>query len=292
MGIRYVCLSGAAVLIFVATAFAQTTGQTPAQTPGQTAGQTETQITLVGCLQREADYRRAQSSGRGGVVGTGAGLTNEFILVNASTATGTTGSAAAPDATGTAGTTTGTSTTGTSTTPGTATPAGTTPADTPASSAPSADCATATGSGEAYELTGTRERELERFVGRRVEITGTLKPAATASDTAGTTGAAGTAKPTGGFDPMGQDLKLREVNVGSFREVAATRPPAPEPETSAQAAAPAPQAATPSEPEPQAVGTSGTQQELPRTASPLPIAGLIGLLSLGGAVGIRSMRRR
>ena len=283
MPIRYVCLSGAAVLIFVVAAFAQTTGQTPAQTPGQAASQTETPITLVGCLQREADYRRAQSSGRGGVVGTGAGLTNEFILVNASTATGTPGSVAAKDATGTAGA---------AATPGTATPPATTPADTPAPSGTSADCSTATASGEAYELTGSRERELEKFVGRRIEITGTLKPAATASDTAGTTGAPGTAKPTGGFDPMGQDLKLREVNVSSFREVAATRPPASEPEPSAQAAAPAPQAATPSEPQPQAVGTSGTQQELPRTASPLPIAGLIGLLSLGGALGIRSLRRR
>jgi hypothetical protein len=52
---------------------------------------------------------------------------------------------------------------------------------------------------------------------------------------------------------------------------------------------------------PQPVGTSGTQNaqqpesvdaraELPRTASPLALSGLIGLLSLAGALGLRSFR--
>jgi len=42
-----------------------------------------------------------------------------------------------------------------------------------------------------------------------------------------------------------------------------------------------------------AVGTSGqvAANELPRTASPLPIAGLLGLLSLGGGLGLRAFRR-
>lgn len=39
------------------------------------------------------------------------------------------------------------------------------------------------------------------------------------------------------------------------------------------------------------VGTSGQADELPRTASPLPLSGLIGLLSLAGAMGLRSFRR-
>ena len=49
-----------------------------------------------------------------------------------------------------------------------------------------------------------------------------------------------------------------------------------------------------------AVGTSGTaaqqpetttaQAELPRTASPLPLSGLIALLSLAGAAGLRAFR--
>jgi hypothetical protein len=43
----------------------------------------------------------------------------------------------------------------------------------------------------------------------------------------------------------------------------------------------------------QTAGASANQQRsaLPRTASPLPLSGLIGLLSLGGAFGVRRMRK-
>ena len=62
---------------------------------------------------------------------------------------------------------------------------------------------------------------------------------------------------------------------------------------------PAPRATAQVEPAPRPVGTSGSgasaeapqASELPRTASPLPLSGLIGLLSLAGAVGLRAMRR-
>lgn len=237
MSIRAVCSATAAVVLtFVMAAFAETTGQnpygqtgTPTTTKGRVTGnraQTESRVTLVGCIQREADYRKEHSSGRGGPVGTGAGLKNEFVLINASRSA---------------------------------------EADTSDMSC--------TGSGEAYELTGKRERELERFVGRRIEITGTMKSAKTSAETG---------RPTGGFDPLGQDLELFEVNVASFRELRASR--ATEPEAAAEPAA---------EPEPQQpIGTAGSQEALPRTASPLPLAGLIGLLSLGGALGVRSLRRR
>jgi hypothetical protein len=62
------------------------------------------QITVTGCVQREADYRKSHDDGRGGVAGTGVGAGNEFVLVDASksasgsssaTATGTSGSAEA-----------------------------------------------------------------------------------------------------------------------------------------------------------------------------------------------------
>ena len=43
--------------------------------------------------------------------------------------------------------------------------------------------------------------------------------------------------------------------------------------------------------QPSAVGTAGQASELPRTASPLPLSGLIGLLSLGGALALRRARR-
>ena len=71
--------------------------------------------------------------------------------------------------------------------------------------------------------------------------------------------------------------------------------PAPEPATVA-AAEPAPRP----DDSPEPVGTSGVQDarresvdaraELPRTASPLALSGLLGLLSLAGAIGLRSFR--
>lgn len=203
-------VTAAVVLTVGVAAFAQTTEQRKVDTP-------ETQVTLVGCIQREADYRRAADAGKGGPLGTGLRLGNEFVLVTS----------------------------------------------------PGGDCATA-GTGEAYELTGNRERELEGFVGRRVEITGMRKEAETVAG-----------RPTGGVDPLGQDLELFEVEISSFSEVTAAR--------QAQATAQADQRVAF---EPQPLGTAGAQEALPRTASPLPIAGLIGLLSFAGALGLRSLRRR
>jgi hypothetical protein len=177
------------------------------------------------------------------------------------------------------------------------------------SSASAADCSAATG--EAYELTGSREPELAKFVGRRVEITGMLKEART------TTAPDGGQKPTGGFDPLKQDLKLFEVNVTSFREVtaqsaaASPAPPAQVAPPSQQAAPPAQPAAPPAEPAapaaqpaapaappapaarpappapPEAV--PGPRQELPRTASSLPLLGLMGALSLAAGIALRRL---
>ena len=60
----------------------------------------------------------------------------------------------------------------------------------------------------------------------------------------------------------------------------------------AQAETPAPaQSETAAADNRQAVGTAGQADELPRTASPLPLSGLIGLLSLGGALAIRRARK-
>jgi hypothetical protein len=212
--------------------FAMTASTSAAgQAAGQADSQSETQITLVGCVQREADYRKAHDSGRGGPASTGLGLKNEYVLVNAAMA-------------------------GTST---------------------AMPMCTDSGSGEAYELTGERESELETYVGRAVEITGKMKNAKL--DVSG--------KPTGGFDPLGQDLELREVSIASVREAAAPRAEA------AAEPAPAPEAViAQARPEPAPVGTAGAQRELPRTAGPLPLTGLIGLLSVAGALGVRSLRRR
>ena len=38
-------------------------------------------VTMLGCLERETDYRTRMNAGKGGTLGTGAGLGNEFVLV-------------------------------------------------------------------------------------------------------------------------------------------------------------------------------------------------------------------
>ena len=93
--------------------------------------------------------------------------------------------------------------------------------------------------------------------------------------------------------PEPAEIAVREEPVAEAPAVVAEAPaPAPAPEP----VAPAPAveesrvvAAAPVQSEPRAVGTSG-QDELPRTASPLALTGLLGLLSLAGAAGIRLSR--
>jgi hypothetical protein len=115
--------------------------QTPPPTPSPSASYTqEQQVTVVGCIEREADYRKAQEAGRGGAAGTGMGTGNEFVLTNAAPATAGAPKSEAEAPTGTAGAST---------------------------------------TGIAYELTGPNEGQVGKFVGQRVEIAGKLKPAET-----------------------------------------------------------------------------------------------------------------
>jgi hypothetical protein len=80
-------------------------------------------------------------------------------------------------------------------------------------------------------------------------------------------------------------------------EMTQPEPPAqPAPAEQAQAEQPEPEPQQPEEAA--AVGTAGQEPaaaqqpaELPRTASPLPLSGLIGLFSLGGALALRRMRK-
>src|SRR5687767_6146179 len=105
----------AVALALGVVAFAQSPQpQTPTSSPSaQAAGQPSAaaEVTFSGCIQREADYRRANNLGKGGAVGTGVGAGNEFVLINASTSragasTPSTGaSTPATGAAGTAGTT-------------------------------------------------------------------------------------------------------------------------------------------------------------------------------------------
>jgi hypothetical protein len=85
----------AVVLAFAVAASAQEPPQPPS-----TASPTAKEVTVTGCVQSEADYRKARDAGGGGVAGTGVGVANEFVLINASlgsagpaTPTGTSGSA-------------------------------------------------------------------------------------------------------------------------------------------------------------------------------------------------------
>jgi hypothetical protein len=106
------------------------TPQTP-QPPGATAQQPTT--TLVGCL-----YREDQVPGRKPNVAERAGILEDYILADASTASAQTKPGATPGATGTAGTT-------------------------PASRA-------------MYKVEGPSDEKLKALVGKRVEVTGRIDP--------------------------------------------------------------------------------------------------------------------
>ncbi len=138
--------------------------------------------------------------------------------------------------------------------------------------------------GRPYEMKGGNESALRVAVGRRVELSGIQTKAevrapgdeATGGNTAG---------------PQNFDLEVFEVKVGSFRD------PAFAP---AVAAAPAPTTTITEmeviEPAPapeRPVATAGVEprRELPKTATPLPFAGLLGLLSVAAALGLRLVRR-
>jgi hypothetical protein len=53
-------------------------------------------VTLIGCVELEADYRKRINAGRGGALGSGAGVANEYVLTEAKPAgEGASGAAAA-----------------------------------------------------------------------------------------------------------------------------------------------------------------------------------------------------
>jgi hypothetical protein len=175
----------AAILAFAVAAAAQQPTTPPTSTPQTATPQTTTRstadqdVTVTGCVQKEADFRQARDAGKGGVAGTGAGAGNEFVLINASmgasdptTPTGTSGSTAA---------------------------------------------------GSAYEVTGPNEGQLANHIGKRVEIRGKVKASET---TAGgqPTGGATAGTPPRGVDVGGKDLKLRELEITSVREVSGSCP--------------------------------------------------------------------
>jgi hypothetical protein len=203
MNTRFVLSSCAAALLSVTAAAGQTTTQTPTQSPvqGSTQGitgqtptptaRTGTQVTVTGCVVRESEHTRA----RGGVLGTGVGAANEYVLANAVMGQ----SGAKPNAQ-IAGSVSGSTSTGTgSATAGTTGTSGSTTIAAPQ---------TARG-GLTYSLTGNRESDLTQHVGKRVEIVGTIDTAIRPSITAA--------------PPQGEAAaNLQELTIVSFRPAEGT----------------------------------------------------------------------
>ena len=215
-------------------------------------------VTAVGCLEREKDYRKQHSEGRGGFLRTGNGASNEYILVNAMIGVSSMHVE-------------------------------------PVTEAESVNCLGSPDNGQAFELTGHNEKNLYPLVGRRVVINGMLKHAKHDPQAVGTSGTFTPVPTNGGIDITGGELALREINVEAFalapvaapvREEAAIVAPEPAPEPAPQPA-PEPQAA----PEPAPAPAPAPEPELPKTASPLPAIGLIGLIALAGAFGFRYVDR-
>ena len=150
-----------------------------------------------------------------------------------------------------------------------------------AGSAASGSC-TGAGSGKAYRLVGKQTRELKPFVGRRIAITGAFEEDRDAKIAAG--------EKKSHLPP--------EVTVASFREVTASVSPATAsvaPAPPAVIPAPAPALALAPSPAPEvteARNETPSREALPGTASDLPLIGLIGLISLGAAFGLRLTRPR
>ena len=127
-----------------------------------------------------------------------------------------------------------------------------------------------------------------------------------AFDTDSTDGNAGVSKVTANAEPQAP------ATTATPTTTPATTEPTPAPHDDAPTTAPATTAPTTTEPttapapttaptttEPttarsqtgQPVGTSGRTASLPKTASPLPMVGLIGLFALAAAFGVRTVRR-
>jgi hypothetical protein len=134
MKTQLIVASAAVALATAITAAAGT--QASATRQGQPVAAPKT-VTLIGCVEFEQDYRKRMAAGRGGVLGSGVGATDEFVLTNVRPAAAEVG-------------TTGRSARG-------ATPPG--------------------AGGGVYSLTGPQEKNLKRDIGRQVEIVGVIENA-------------------------------------------------------------------------------------------------------------------
>ena len=213
-------------------------------------------ITLIGCIQRESDYRRAHDIGRGGPVGSGIGSRDEFVLINASRVRSADSSVRD---------------------------------DIDCSRETTAEAYELTGRGE-DDLKPLIGRAV--MVTGMLKKADVEEPVGTAGiDTPRPTGGFDPLNRDLRLFEVNV-TSFQELTPGAPRAATpapAEVPPAPVAEPPARTAEPPAPAPVARESEPAAAPQ--TEARLPRTASPLPIAGLFGLLSLGGALGLRLLRR-
>jgi hypothetical protein len=92
MGMGHVTTFVAAALLASTTAFAQTTApNTTTTSSSTTTAQRESPVqpvTLIGCVQKESDYRKAHNIKKGGGLNMGIGDGDEFMLINATRVSG------------------------------------------------------------------------------------------------------------------------------------------------------------------------------------------------------------
>ena len=160
MQVRRIAGSIATIVFVSAAAFAQSENRSStardtqaSQQSSARAGTTAGSMTVVGCLIRETDYRKAHGLGKGALGGVGLG--DEFVLVDATTLSSPNSAASGSNS---------------------------------ATSSTSGTCAE-TGTGQAYRMTGKLEEKLKPFVGHRMEITGQFDHPRDAKTAAGETDA-------------------------------------------------------------------------------------------------------
>ena len=158
-------------------------------------------------------------------------------------------------------------------------------------SVPDGSC---TASGQLVKLERIKKSTLEGInVGTFITVTGKLEKAHESH-----------ASKNGCQCPVDEDKHLREFEVADANEVPVVPPhvaevmPAPAPYTPPAAAPPAytPPAVAAAPETPAPIGTTGVKEKkhkrLPRTASQLPLTGLMGLLTLTGGLALHFRRRQ
>ena len=255
MNIRNIAGLTAAAFMVGTAAFAQSDTRSSAGQQSKNENATGS-MTVTGCLMKEADYRKAHGLGKGALLG--AGLGDEFVLVDATNVA--TSSAATPSSSESSRNTT-------------------------SASASSARC-TETGNGQAYRLTGKTEDKLKSLVGHRIEVTGQFDHERDAKTAAGQTNAKlpPEIKIASYHEAAASDRASSSANAASTSSPAASAPSTPSssstPSTASRSSAQSNVASNDT--------TAG--RRLPNTGTNDSLIVLIGLISLSAAFGVRAFR--